>query len=432
MKRILLVVVVTLVAGLGLAYYKVTSSVKEGLDNANAAMAMMGARLIYEGVSIAPNGDLQVSGLTFLSPTGDKLSIDQVALGTGNPLDLLNFTSQVEQRQIPEKLHVRIDGMAVDLDTLLGESGNPAEQGQNDNPLRHFEAIGCGDQRFFSVQDWKAMGYTEMRWNVDFDYRLDQGGARLFLNGNLESEDQGAIHLDTVFSQSLTVNHLTFSPELVESVRLVSARISYRDDGYMMRTRDFCARKTGLDSAAYRDHHLAAWRNVWTNKLALLPSDNVHSVYEDYIDNPGNTITLEIEPYPPLDMDDNYLSSNPEYLTQRLNPKIGSDNQPLAAFTVATAEHSENAETTATANNPSDREATPAPAAASTGPAAITVSTLNQHLNKTVVLTLTDGRILDGRIQSVSGGNLQLRRHLYGGVMDVPVELRTIRAVRLQ
>lgn len=429
MKRILLILIAVVVGGLALAHYKITSKVKEGLDNANRAMSMAGAGLKYGNVSVSLEGDVQVSDLNFHGPAGEQVRIDQMAMGTGNPFDLLNLTSQVQQQEIPEKAHVKIKGLTLDIDSpFLAQS---EQESPGDNPLDAFGAVGCGNIHFIGIEEMKAMGYTEMRVNMDFNYELDGGGSRLYLTGNLESEGQGEMHLETVFNQTLSLNHLKFSPELVESVQLASARFSYRDEGYLTRTMELCARETGLDKTAYRDHHLDAWRKVWSDKLAVVPSDNVFAVYQDYIDHPGSTLTVEIEPYPPLDMDDNYLSSNPEYLSQRLNPRIGSNNQALAPFTVTPAASSATAAATAVEAHQTRAEQRTVEQAANDD-SSLSISSLGQHLNEDVLLILTDGRTLDGRVQSVNAGKLLLRRHLYGGLMDVPVELRTIKAVRKQ
>lgn len=431
MKRLLIVLIVLLVAGLATAQYKISSSVADGLDAAKQAMRGH-AQLAYSDVSTTLSGDIEISDVLFTSPKGQQIKADKIALITGNLWQLLTLEDTFKNGEIPEHLAVSVEGLLADA-ALFNNAGQAQP---NTNPMSQLETAGCGDRRFFDRSDLKDMGYDVLTLDMKMGYQLAKGDNQLILTMNVVSREQMAVDLKMTTRLPYAPSLIGLSGgELAKASQLTAATIKMEDLGYLKRSMAFCADETNMDLVSYREHHLAAWLNEWQN-LGLLPSDSLVDIYRDYATNPGSTLTFEMEPFPALDLGSNYLSPDPVYLSSRLNPKMGTEVTGLQPVSVASSEQA--ADTVApqtdsskqkqmSAGNPDTETAT------TTLPAGqLALTSLNQHLYQDVAIKMNNGRVLKGRIEAVEGQTLQLKRQLHGGNMVVPVALREVKAVILR
>ncbi len=430
MKRLLIVLVVLLVAGLATAQYKISSSVADGLDAAKRAMRGH-AQFDYSDVSTTLSGDIEISDVQFTSPAGQAIHADKIALITGSLWQLLTLEDTFKNNEIPEHLAVSVEGLLVDA-ALFNNAGQA-------NPMSRLDTAGCGERRFFDRSDLKDMGYDMLTLDMKMGYQLAKGDNRLVLTLDMISRDQMAVDLEMT-------TRLPYAPsiagmaggDLAKASQLTNATIRIEDLGYLERSLAFCADETGMDTAAYREHHLTAWLDAWHN-LGLEPSDSLVDIYRDYATNPGSTLTFEMEPFPALDLGSNYLSPDPVYLSSRLNPKMGTEVTGMQPVSIAPSEQAladtdtQVIESATQKQQPQASTGSTKTGKASARPAGqLALANLDQHLYRDVTIRLNSGRVLKGRIEGVEGQTLQLKRQLHGGNMVVPVALGEVKTVTLR
>ncbi|MBW4934982.1 hypothetical protein [Marinobacter sp. F4206] len=431
MKRLLIVLVVA-VAGLsGFAYYKITSSVTDGLELAKMQVAPFAA-MEYGSVSTNFSGDITVNDLRFTSrATSEVIAVDKVALGTGSPWALLTLKDHLQSGQMPDYLKFSLEGLKADMAFM----SNLEQAAEGDNPFSQLETAGCGDRRYFNRSDLARMGYDYLTLDMDVAYRLSETGNQLTLTIDTVSRNQMAVGLEMVVYHSGSFNEMALSPQVAKTAQLEAASIELEDLGYLNRILDFCANELEMDTEAYRARHLEAWTAEW-QAMGLKPSDSLVEVYQDYLTHPGSTLTFQMEPFPALDLGDNYLSPDPVYLSGRLNPKLGTERSGLQSISVSqadTAVAEERSSPSSTSESAPSKPAAPEPtrSAPARSEGRISLAQLDDHLQHDVQIQLADGRAIKGRIQAVEGNALKLKRHMYGGTLVVPVPLGDIRSVTL-
>lgn len=423
MKRTFLILVVVIASALFYSHYQIKRDITEGLDQIATQLSPIG-ELGYGDVALHPSGSVEIANITFQphrSP--DNITVERIKLDTGNPWVLFRLGGQLREKQIPDHMQLAVQGVALDIDNEYLELLAKASRG--DNPFARFEAAGCGERDHFDAGDLAAMGYSTLVWDTSLGYRVTDAGTRFAIEGEFETRGQAAVTFKVVFDNDMSLDNVGATPAFARSSRLSFASLEVKDRGYLRRVADFCARQTGVSPAEFREQHLTAWRQNW-QALTIDPGTTVMDAYRDYLEQPGNTLLLEIAPFPRLDLTENYLSTDPVYLSQRLNPKIGTANLPLQAVAMAKAEA-----VTGDDSREASRGSASDAVAVTRNTVAVTATALARHLQKDVSLNLVGGRTMKGRILRVDGQRIQLRQYVHGGNMDIPVELSQIRSIRL-
>ena len=435
MKRALPITIVVIVVVIALAQYKISSAVTNGLEDTKAALSPFMA-MEYSDVSTTLTGDVEISDLKFTSRTDPStITVDKVAFQTGSPWALLNLRSRIQAGMLPDYLQLSIQGISLNADIVSAlEQGVPPG-----DPYSLLETAGCGEHRMFGMDEFRKMGYDSIKLDWDVGYQLLTGSDQVELTTRFRSHEQFDAAMDLVVSHGGAIKDLRLSPEMATAALLKSAKITYEDLGYADRIVNFCAGETGMSNDEYREHHVKAWQAQW-QAFGLHPSQEVVDIYQDFIDHPKSTMTFKIEPWPALDLSENYLSPDPVYLSNRLNPELGTERTGMMPVSMAHAdskgiaksepESAPQTEQPAPKAKPDDRTAEVATPSNSTGQ--IALAELSSHVNKEVNIALADGRAVSGRIQSVENDVLKLKRNLYGGNMVVPFALDNIESVKLQ
>lgn len=430
MKRLLIFLVVAVAGLFGFAYYKITSSVTDGLELAKIQLAPFAA-MEYGSVTTNFSGDIEVSHLRFTSrATSEVIAVDKVALGTGSPWALLTLKDRLQSGQMPDYLKFSIEGLKADAAFM----SNLEQAAQGDSPFSQLETAGCGDRNYFNRSDLARMGYDYLTLDMDVAYQLSETGNQLTLTTEMVSRNQMAVGLEMVVYHSGSFSEMALSPQVAKTAKLEAATIEFEDLGYLNRTMDFCAKELEMDTEAYQARHLEAWAAEW-QAMGLKPSESLVDVYQDYLTHPGSTLTFQMEPFPALDLGDNYLSPDPVYLSGRLNPKLGTERSGLQAISVSRADTAVAEERSSPSSAPEAAPSKPAPEPPQATPARsegrISLAQLEDHIQHDVQIQLADGRVIKGRIQAVEGNALKLQRHMYGGTIVAPVPLADIRSVTL-
>ncbi|TBW51276.1 hypothetical protein EZI54_17290 [Marinobacter halodurans] len=431
MKRILIAAVVVIAGGLFFAQYQMTSTVRDQLDK-TVQLASFYGQLSYDDVSVTPTGNLEISGIRFSPHTvDDSIRMDKLVLETDNPWVLYTLSDELRSGHVPDHLALNVVGLRIDPHGPLMQAAVERQGGEG--MMTQLGLAGCGDH---SRNAGSATGGAVDIIDMSLGYQQTQGGSQLDILSRV-----------TIHGQNTLTTQLTLDPggalnafnglQSARSVALKSAEFQIRDQGAVQQGLEDCARETGMSVEAFQKHHLKAWRAVWS-KHALAPDDALANAYKQYIEHPGSTLELTIEPFPPISTEDRYLSTDPDYLSGRLNPKVGIDGGPLKPFRISQTETTAAAGEPATGSLAEPPEPKPAAAApqtareAPTGPATIAVNELNRHMHQALRIVLNSGKVLEGRLQAVEGQRLQLQRRMFGGNMVVPVNYSDIQTIQRQ
>ncbi len=427
MKRLLLILLASAALGFAFVQYKITNSVSDGLENIKQAIAPF-VRMEYGDVSSTLSGNIEVTDLRFVSLQDDReIVADKVALKTDNPWVLMNLRDNLSQNKIPDRLEFAIEGLVADMEFMT----NLQNTAVTDSPYTRLETAGCNGRSRFSRSDLTTMGFDHLVLDMTMGYQLSKGGTRLRITNRMLFRNQMAVSLDMVVDHPSPANEVGLSAELAAASSLSFASIAIEDRGQLERVQELCAEETGMDTAQYRKHHLDAWIAEWRN-MGLQPSESIVEVYRDYTNNPDSKLTFEMEPFPALDLGDNYLSPDPVYLSDRLNPQMGTESTgmlPVSVGMIPQETAISNADKAVQPEAPtSDKKSTSATDTVSNeSPGSL--SDLDQYLQRDVSITLKNGRRMEGIIQAIEGDTLKLKRHMHGGTMVVPVQRHEIQAV---
>lgn len=416
MKRVLLVLLVAAVAGVFYANYRITSEVEERLEMAEMGLSMFG-EFGWGDVSVSPMGALSITDIRF-SPHGlaEEYRVDDIRFETAHLFELYRIAFQLDQREIPEQMHMVISGLRLDLDSDLFRNIEAEASGQG-SLLSRLVTAGCGDRRYFSLKDYMDMGYGVSVSDMTVGYRMTHSGTRMNLDLDLVS--RGMMRMDTDMAIDLNPT-AALNAQTAGDAKISRVKVAITDTGLNERRNHFCAGEAGVARSEYPEHHQEAWMQEW-NREGLEPSETLVNAYRRFMSGDSDTLTLAIDPYPALDANDQTMSMDPTYLSGRLSPSVSVAGAEPRSFSVASVEPAVE-EVTADAGQ---EEVSP-----NADPRDITGS-LHQHLNRDVRLTLTDGQRLDGRIKGIENGRVQFNRRLHGGTMVVPIPLTRIQQARL-
>lgn len=430
MKRVLLVLAVLVVAGLATAQYRISSGVTEGLEAAKRSMPPFLA-MTYDNVDTTLGGEIAINDVTFTNRrTGNQIQVERISLATGSLWSLLSVKETLEQRRLPEHLTLNIVGLGAEE---LFFDPKPTDN-KFSAMYNQLTTAGCGKRTYFNGRDLVSMGVSNMKVDLGVGYHLIAGGDEIKMTMDLTNRGLTGGHIDMNIRMPRSINDGGPTSDLVQNSVLTKASVTMTDLGGNTRFQEFCAGETGLTKAAYLDAHLNAWQAVWAH-MGLKPSNSLVAVYTDYIQRPGSTLTFNMEPFPPLELGDHYISPDPAYLSDRLNPKLGTEStglRPIRVTEIPAAEDETPAVATAKAEPKTEAKPAAESAPKRTTPGPLAISELDQHLRHDVRIWLNNGRRMDGRIQAVAGQTLTLKRYLHGGTMVVPVSLGDIRQVSLR
>ena len=416
MKRVLLVLLVAAVAGIFYANYRITSEVEEQLEFSKMGLSMFG-EFGWGDVSVSPMGALSITDIHF-SPHGlaEEYKVDDIRFETAHLFELYRIAFELDQREIPDEMHMVISGLRVDLDSNLFRNLEAESAGQSGLVSRLVTA-GCGDRHYFSVDDYISMGYGVSVSDMTVGYTMSHSGTRMNLDLDLVSRGMVKVATDMAVDLDPTA---ALNEDTITDAKVSHVRVAITDTGLNQRRNDFCAGEAGVARAAYPEHHHQAWMQEW-NRDGLEPSETLVNAYRSFIAGDSDTLILAIDPYPSLDANDHAMSLDPTYLSGRLSPSVAVAGAEPESFTVASV-------TPVVAEDSSDRVQTFDDGVED--PRDIT-GHLQDYLNRDVYLTLTDGRRLEGRIKGIENGRLQFNRRLHGGTMVVPIALNRVRSARL-
>ena len=446
MKRVLIGAVVVLVVAVGYINFSINSKLKGAVDEYALLVSPFGT-LTYDSVSVSLGGTASVNRIRFQPHTEpNAFEVRRLEVSAGNLWQLYSMTQQLDDDEYPPELRIALRGVHLDmgvLDALVGD----LVQGDLSGRL---EAAGCGERTHFTFSDLAAMGYGTTLSDLVLEYRYDAEYRRLDFETAFSTENMNVMRWGFSFSGSESGPQAYADPMMtVLSLidQLNEAWLELEDRGYLARIVDYCARETGMEREAFRQHHIDAWQAAWRS-VRMEPGENVMTAYREFVHNPGK-LRLSVGGRSAAELALLMSSTSPTAIMSTLNPRIAVNNgepRPLdfvfdASFAMTRGSDapangdmsagSRGVQTLPQTTGRSTRTDTADSRAAASG-TVVALNDLNGHLGRNVRVVLVDGRHFDGSIMELQADQLQLRREMFQGSMVMPVRLETIAEVRLR
>lgn len=422
MKRILGAVLVLVAVIFGSNYYY-GRQVEKHLDSAALFVRAMGGNLEYSGVTITLGGDIRIEGVRASAPElGEDMSVERIVLRTGSVLGVHKLATEVRKNRLPQQLGLSFEGVRIFLIGAGAQEWNTlAPQGSES-----LSAAGCGDRTQFLESDYTAMGYnTWLMMDSHIDYRLLHEGEWLELEVQTVTEDMHDISMKMDFTLNAASREMAAIGMAMAGAQLNEVRVDYNDKGYAERVIEFCQQQTELGRKEFLVHHLEAWQEAWKS-IGFVAGENTVAAYRQFLVQPEH-FAISAKPTGSFSWE-GMEDIAPELLLYQFQIALEVngvaagrlDLTPMdqAAKRAWRVEHGN--------ENPS---AEPAPES-STGerpvqrrgkPRAVAVEDLGAHLNDYVILELSSGRTVEGRIRRLNEDALQLEGFQSGGTMTIPV-----------
>lgn len=435
MKQIAAVLVLLGVLALGANIYY-GKQIEKQLERAAQLMRGMGGRLDYVRVKITPDGSIQVENVRISAPgMPQDLFAERVVLRTGSIIGVHKLAMDVRNKRVPQQLGVSILGAKVFLDDdnfdqLSAMRTNGAS----------LSAAGCGERRRFSGPDFVAMGYPDtVLMDAHLDFRtIANEWFELALRSVTEDMHDVSIKID--FSMQAASRDMAATAMAMAGAEVNELRLDYKDLGYAARILDFCQRASGLEPAEYIDVHLQAWQNAWQSS-GFMAGNVMLAAYGQFLQQP-ESMGISARPRSKLTLV-GMSALAPDLLPYQFQTTLEVNGSVVGAIDLTAMNQAERqawqlanpgqAAATAAAAKPKVQTADLRSAEPTrSGPQAVTVTQLRDHLNAQVTLRLATGKILEGRIRRFDPDYLQLQSYLSGGTIIVPVAYADIAEAQLK
>lgn len=310
--------VLIVAAAYGGYWYQVKSKVDEVVEQLSPFASVQ-----YGAIHAHPNGTVGVNGLTVLPhQMHAPLSISQIRVHVGSPLYVLFGGDEP-----PEELFISLSGVEQSLESaLFREMQKQMDLMLEADPLYVSPAaLGCGNVRQFDVNSLRAMGYRDLKMDIDVHYRGDEVAREIRFDAGVNVAGMGDTSMTMAFSADPA--QLKSPMMATSSARLKQFQVDYSDRGYNKRLISMCAREAELRPADYLSHHQALFQR-WIVANGIEVPENWVQSYEQ-MQQEGMTLSLSLEPIGGFGSAELMMMQDPGYLIEKLNPSLKVNGAPV-------------------------------------------------------------------------------------------------------
>ena len=390
----------------GYLWYSIKSDV-DAFRDLIAPLVQLDYRQIDVGWTM-PSGPIGVRGIT-IKPlaVSEQIEIGSALIHTGDFRELYELAQSLRRDRAPDRLHLAVNRIVIDLDGSLGEWLNRQHVKNDSGSLA---AAGCGRLRF-SAEDLVAMGYQQLSNDVALQYRKDLRSGGLIVSGTIRTKDMVSVK----FQATIPENEISLrDPRAMTGIpKLGTLSLSIQDLGYNENRNRFCAISLGVDKNQFVANHVVAVSEK-LQSLGFDPSDELVSAYRSFVAKSGE-FTLNLDPYEPIGVEDITTLSS-QTLTERFGISVSYNDATIESlFTVPEVVEAEE-EPDKPKIAPDTYKPTP-------------VASLPQHINRQVKIYTADGKLHHAYLEGVGSEELKLTRHLVGGSATFSVAIADVTQV---
>lgn len=286
----------------------ITTMVAVTADEALAPLHWV-ADVHYDDTFWHMNGDVGITGLSitpFDGAASERISVEKITVHTPGFLWLVRAAAasrkqrgvMVAEDGTLEPSLPAMDAVGVTIEGLrfAAESYFPEELSWvGVDSAAPFEALGCGDEDYFSAGELRDMGLPDSRQLLRF--RAEATAYDLVRLGiELSTPGVSTVRIARTLRVRNARDYVTLLAEGVPSLegKHVDTVVEVEDHGFVRARNALCAQRLAMTEQAFVERHLAAVR-----RLALvhgaIPADDVLATYRDYATR-GGTVALRSAP----------------------------------------------------------------------------------------------------------------------------------------
>jgi len=285
-------IVATLLLGLYLfAQWQLKSSLERFTDNLGNDFEVTydSAKLTLSGTALINSAKLAIPSLNV------QITIEEVEYAVGSVFDTLFSDEDSENFSIPESLYIRYENANLLLTPSVTAMIKSAEQPSH---LSALEASGCGQKMHLGINEFLAMGYTDVNVSgeLSFDKTSVVGGAISKIAGHSKLNISNMTRFEYQFEVSNISNDFSKLTilELRPTIDLISLDVT--DLGYNFRRNTYCAAQENTEIAHYLDKHIKLVSEA-LKSAKLEMTDDIKRTYKELL-QPGSTVHLAVKPKP--------------------------------------------------------------------------------------------------------------------------------------
>jgi hypothetical protein len=200
------------------------------------------ALISYEKVNTSLDGSTTVKGLTLFIPVvKETIHIESIKFSAPDLMTLLELDNTLKEQKIPETLHLSVSGLTIGFNGhLMNLLDNPDTE---PNAVEALSTLACGNVYRIGSKALSEMGYTELKIDIDLNYRFDSRKKSIHYIMSNKIKDMAHINIS---GDLLSVTDLSSFANIKASENAAKAgQISLEiiDDSYISRKNHFCAKK---------------------------------------------------------------------------------------------------------------------------------------------------------------------------------------------
>lgn len=405
MKKLLWVVLVLALLGYaafkGTAWY-FTHQALEASHGVGAFEGVVSADSLHSGLSGTVTLDQARYQLFRLT---QPVTADAVHFRTSSPVALLR--SLILARTLPSQWSLVMDGLRLQLDPAMLKGWVVAGDQQADRAL--FSPVCAPDHRQqLGSGDLIRMGISALTGDATIDQSPDE------LRIDLNTAETGSLEVlwpDARLSLADPGAVLASSDEV--------ARVTLRDAGLMRKVTAYCARAADMAVTAWADLVTRSFREG-LHARGYEPSAQLLALYRQWLTE-GGELELELRPADdtwgvPVNQPDARQEGLPELSVHYNHARVPGVYLIPWSPSVPAAE------------SPVSASVSPAVAKAASGPAwrASAPAAAGPWLDRSVRVTLENGRVVEGRLAGITAERLNVARKTDGGEVAYPIPLTAI------
>lgn len=423
------------------------------------------AEMKYQQVHInLPDTEVGLKGVSF-TPSGmdGEIGIDAAILKAPSWGFLLDLEEKLNSGEFPESFNLAMTGLSVDLNSgYMKQWANMATDMQH-QAGQSYDALGCGERKYFSVADLRKMGYSTISSDISLQYGFDSQERQLYFDMQSKTgqiADMSLSFVVKVASDTLNAQTVMFAqPEL----RKVETR--FKDKGYNVRRNRFCAKGNEETVEQYREKYKLLLAQKLKGDGWTIP-DSILTGF-DGLNKPGGSLYLRVDIPQGFGMQSMMLVEKPSDLIDALTPYVEFNGKPVFLDGVSWEQPDPNAhteiaavqssplmdETESSAESeknladsqeevqiPEEQKALgrtyfpnpkPRPAPKSFKP--VSLSELKHHLGEPVVIHTYFGRKIEGKLIGASSSVITVEHRLVDGrgTATYPISTKKIETAQL-
>ena len=419
MKKVIIGLFVLVITIATSGYFYIYYQTKKGVDSIITAIQPF-LQISYDSFQNPMDGSISINKVNISAANGFDMDIGSVEMRLNSVMDYLQLQDYINSRQIFPKLQFKVNHARINLDmvndvaearsTLLNRAYNRAS------------AQGCGEVEDIDNDFSRKLKYDELDASLNMDYTYSKDLSKIDIVFDIVVHDMASYSFRTTIP-----NINTYADFANPDNKVNSFQFETRDLGYNKRLIEYCAQQSGVEYAAYVDHHMEQLRNFLTNANVSF-SDELFDAYKAYLAD-GAMITVNINPESAVGVEyiDMYKPNDWPFILgleiyvegNKINDMSMNWNKDTVARDLMRSRAEMNTEPVAQAEEVQEQ----APQMAFVS---VPAAELKNYINSTAQLETVIGRKYRGQILNADTMSVTIQVSMGGGQMEIPIKLNQL------